>query len=765
MSLNDIQSRAQGAALLAMEGNRAAAIAQYERILADIEAGQSFFGEAELRSQLAHLLHETADPGEGQQLTKAVALFEQRGDVPQLVDACLRMSRLYRHSAAASLYWVDRAVAAAERSGDPPDLSLSLAWRGELSLAFNRVEGALASLERAVQLPGGHVHAAALGSAQILAGHIEDGLRTLTGLLTEAERPGSGASAGLVVSLKVRLADARRALGDRAGALELLEGAAARATELAEGDEFPALIGRLGHALLESGNPAGAVRTVERGIERVRAGGQPDAGQLASLYDTLGNALSAIGSQAGALRSFSEAIRLAREVSNLRCEALSQFGFANSAARIGDSARARQAYEEARGLAAQLQDQKLEAACLDSLGQLHSKTGAPAKAVDLQRRAAQLHGQVADYQGQHTDLMNLVQTFLLLGETAAARRALDDARGIAETHLQELPWQHSLNEGQVLARERRWTLARSSFDAAIAKLEAERGTLETPSDRRRWAAQRVEAFEIVAAAAFEAPDALAVLSYLEGNRARFLEEVAERRRRLPTGLSLETRRDYVAATDRLAEIRWRRRQQPETVDPDLESELQETERVWQTLDAQVERLRTDRHEPAEPAPNPQQLAESLSPGEAAVALHVAVEWTGAACMGRGRDGGLWWGCGTDPGFTLADISRIVVGRAEGDPTTTHPAWQDLATLPLAEAEQLAADTCHMLGKVVWPLVERVVHDRADSLVVMPGRGLNVLPLHAAAATDGRLALDRWSVRYVPSLKLFARAGQPGVLSP
>jgi CHAT domain-containing protein/tetratricopeptide (TPR) repeat protein len=763
--MNDIQSRAQRAEILAVEGDRAAAIAEYERILADIEAGKRFFGEAELRSKLAYLLHETADPREAQQLTKAVALFQRHGDIPGLIDACLRLAGFHRHSAAASLYWVDRAVAAAERGANPRDLCRALAIRGELLLAFNRVEEALAVLERVARLPGGHVHADTLASARVLAGQTEEGLATLTRALAEAERARGEDAAERVVTLSIRLADARRALGDRVAALELLKGAAARAKQLGEGGPFALLLDRLGHALLESGDPAGAVSTLELGIERNRAGRLPDPRELGSLYHNLGNALSAVGNEAGAIRAFSEATRLAQHVGDLRFEALAQFGLANSAAKIDATAAARQAYEEARGLAVRLQDQSLEAACLDSLGQLRSHTGEPAKAVDLHRSAARLHGQVGDHKGQHTDLLNLVQAFLLLGETAAARRALDEARAIAAAHFQELSWQQALVEGRVSACEGRWPLARSSFDAAITQLEAERVTLETPNDQRRWAAQRVAAFEFAAAAAFEAGDALAALAYLEGNRARFLEAVADHRRRLPAGLSAEARRAYIAATHRLAEIRWRRRQQPDVRDPALEQEFAQATRAWQELDAEVELLRMGEEPPPEPAPKPEQLAECLSVGEAAVALHVAGDWIGAACIGRRRNGDLWWACATDPRLTLADVSRAVVGGAEGAQTTTRPAWHDLASLPLAEAKRLVAGTCALLRDAVWPLVERVVQDRADALVLMPGRGLNVLPLHAAATADGRFALDRWSVRYAPSLNLLARSGPPGVLAP
>jgi CHAT domain-containing protein/tetratricopeptide (TPR) repeat protein len=762
--LNDFRSRANKAAFLASEGKRASAIAEYEQILADIEAGESFFNEAELRSTFAELLHKIADPREGQQLTKAVALFQRRGETRQVIDACLRMSRLHQHSEAISLYWVDRAIAAAERGGNPLELCQPLADRGELLMAFNRTREALATLERVVRLPGGHVHADALASAQILAGQTEAGIGTLNQFLAEVERADGIDALERAVSLRIRLADAMRLHGDRIAALQVLKGASVRLGELRDCSSFAMLMDRLGLALLESGDPAGAVDTLELGIEHIRARRLHETGQLVSLYCNLGNALSAIGHQKGAFHSFSEAIRLAHDNNDLKSEALSHFGLANSVAKIGDSARARQEYDEARALAVRLRLQSLEAACLDSIGRLHLGAGAPAKAVDLQRRAAQLHGEIEDYEGQHTDLMNLVQTFLLLGETAAARRALDDARVIAEARLEKKPWQHAFNEGQVLVREGRWSLARLAFDAAIAALEVERANLRTPDDQRHWAVHRVEAFEIAAVAAFDAGDAVAALSYLEGNRTRFLEAVIDRRR-LPPELPAEARSAYVAATNRLAEIRWRRRRQPNVVDPQLKAELVQAERYWKELDAEVEVLRRGMDARPEPTPQPAVLAESLSRGEAAVALHVAANWTGAACVGRGRDGALWWGCATEPRLTLAKVSRSVVGRDEGDGTNIHPAWHDLADLPLAEAEQLVAGTCAMLGDLVWPLVERVVQDRADALVLMPGRGLNVLPLHAAATADGRLAMDRWTIRYAPSLNLLARAGPAGVLPP
>jgi CHAT domain-containing protein/tetratricopeptide (TPR) repeat protein len=747
-----------------LEGDRIAAIAEYERILADIEAGAAFFGEAELRSDFARLLHDMADPRETTQLTKAAGLFQQRGDTEQLIDACLRLSQLHRQSSSVALYWVDRAIATAERGGNPQDLSQPLALRGELLLAFGRVEEALVTLERAVRLPGGHAYVGALATAQILVGQTDAGLHTLSESLAEAERESGGEASRRVVTLTIRLADARSGLGDRAAALELLEAAAVRAEQLDDG-LFLTVMDRLGSTRLESGDPSGAVRALEAGIERARAAPRAEAAAFTSLYNNLGNALAAVGNQTGAFRSFSEAIRRAHDDGNLRSEALSHFGLANVLARFDEGTQAKHSYDEARALAVRLGDQSLEAACLDSLGQLHLRAGEAGKAVDLHTRAAQLHNAVEDYEHQHVDLMNLVQSLLVLRETAAARRALDEARELGAAHLLRLPWQHALNEGQVLAREGRWPLARASFDTAITRLEAERVTLGTPDDQRRWAARCVEAFEIAAAAAFEAGDALNALSYLEGNRARFLDAVAERRRRMPPGLSPETRRRYEVATNDLSELRWLRRQQPEVVDPQLEAELAEATRSWQELSDEVERLRIAHGGSVErvQAPAPARLAESLAAGEVAVALHIAVDWLGVACIGRRSDGSLWWECATDPRCTLAHISRAVVGRAVGDQATIRPAWQDLGGLPRAEAEQLVASTCAMLADLVWPLVESVVQHRADALVLMPGRGLNVLPLHAAVTSDGRLAMDRWSVRYAPSLNLFARAGSAGLL--
>ena len=760
----DLDSRARQAVILAMDGQRDAAIAAYESLFSDMESGQRHFAEAEWRSDFARILHEAGDPREAQQLTKAVALFQRQGDVPRLVDACLRLARFHRDSAAAAVYWVDRAVAAAERGADPATLCLALACRGELLLGLGRAEEALAALQKAVALPGGEAHENALASAKIAAGQTDAGLETLTHALEAARRSEGDGAAERVVGLTMRMSDARRALGDPGAALALLEEAAGRANELTDGALFALLMDRLGLALHESGDSARAVRTLERGIERLRNGQLPAGANLASLFNNLGNALTAIGNYPGAIRSYAEAIRLTRGV-NLKSEAIARIGLANAAATAGDLTYARDAYEEARGLAVRLQDRQLEAACLDSLGQLHMKAREPGKAIDLHRRAAWLHGEGGDRKGQHTDLLNLVQSLLLLGETRDARRALDDAREIAKAHLGSVPWQQALHEGQVLAREDRWPLACDAFEAAIAQLETERASLQTPNDQRQWAAHRVEAFEIATTAAFEARDAGAAWSFLEGNRARFLEAVSERRRRLPQGLPAATRTAYTAAVDRLSQLRWRRRQHPEIVDRQLEVELASAERVWRELDAEVELLRVRQHQPAEAVPQLEEVAESLTDGEAAVALHADPGWIGAACVGRASDGELWWACDIDRGFTLGDVSRTVVGRAEGEEATGQPAWQDLASLPLADAQALVAATCDRLGHAIWPLVERLLQGRATALVLMPGRGLNVLPLHATATSDGRLAMDRWSVRFAPSLRLFASAGRPATLPP
>lgn len=763
--MSDVESRAGKAALLALQGQRVAAIAEYLGILADIESGQSFYGEAVLRSDLAHLLHEAGDPRETQQLTKAVALFQRQGDPSGLIDACLRLARLHRHSATNALYWVDRAVTAAERSANPQELCRPLGLRGELLNGLGRFDDALISLDRAVRLPGGDAFTDQLAVAQIGAGHPREGLATLMQSLSTAERAEGDGAAERVVMVRMRLADAYRSMGDRTAALEQLERAAEREGDLADGFVFGALLDRLGAALLESGDVAGAIGKLESAIRRSDSEGHPDPGLLASLHHNLGNALGAIGHHAGAVRSFEHAIELAHRL-DWQIESRALFGKANSAVVLDDPATAHEAYEEARGLATQHGDRQLEAACMDSLGALRSKGGEPGMAVDLHKRAALLHGEIGDHLGRLLDLLNLVQAYLLLEEGAVARRALDEATEIAREQLPRTPWQYALTNGRVLALEREWPQARAAFDAAIAQLEAERVNLGTPEDQQRWARYRVEAFELAIVAAFEVGDggdALAVWSYLEGNKARFLNAIAERRARLPVEMSEDDRRAYLAATDRLSDLRFRRRDRPDVSDPGLDAEIEAAERVWLELEALVVRLRKGHEAPPVPGPSPEELAECLSPGEAAIALHVSARWVGAACLGRERGGAIWFACETDPGLTLDDLSRAVLGRAEGDPVTPRTAWQDLVNLQPQGAAELVTDTCAKLGKWIWPLVERVLKDRADSLVLMPGRGLNVLPLHAARTSDGRLAMDRWSVRYAPSLRLLARAGPPGPL--
>ncbi len=651
----DLESRAQRAAMLVAQADLPAAMHEYEALLAEIDAGTRHYAEAAWRSDFARALRQLGDPREAVQLTKAVALFQKQGDAHGLADACLRLSRFHLGSAAAAMYWVDRAVAAAEKGGADADLSQALACRGELLLAAGRNDEALASLERAVQLPGGSAYGEILASAQIAAGKAAEGLETLTSALADAAHERAAGSAGRVVTLSIRLADAHRALGDPRAASALLESAAVRADESADDHAFGALMDRLGVARLESGDAAGAVAALERGLDRLRQRGGPEAMGTASMYNNLGNALATLGNHRGAVRAFGEAVRLAAGT-NPAAEAIYTFGLANAAAKAGLAAQARDAYEEARGLAVRVRNGKLEAACLDSLGTLYTRTGEPAKAIDLHRRAAQLHAADGD---EHTDLLNLIQPQLLLGEIAAARRTLDSARGVATTHLARVPWQQALMEGQVLAREDRWQDARKAFEAGIAQLESERATLATPQDQRRWAADRVEGFHIATAAAFRARDARAALAFMEGNRARFLEAVSERRRRLPPGLSADARTAYTAAVDRLAELRWRRREHPAAVDAQLTADLADAERAWRALAAELDSLRSREPAPREPSPALDDLAATLAPGEA--------------------------------------------------------------------------------------------------------RGLNVLPLHAMATSDGRLAMDRWIVRYAPSLRLYAAA--PGAASP
>ena len=736
---------------------------ELERILAQIEGGEHTYLEPQIRVSYAELLEAARDPRAGKQWTRAVALYERGRDWPAVIRTCIRMALHSRNSEDSAFYWVDRAIKAARRSEDPADMHAPLAVRGELLLAFDRPQEAVEALRDAAALPGGESHRAALGTALVQAGHVDEGTSLLEEELAEAE--GSGADPPRVLRLRLRLADAARRQGRTAAALAYLEDAAVMDVAAFDPEDAAQLMDRLGFVLLESGDPARAADALERGLAAAQTLDPPERGLLASLFHNLGNALAALGNRTGAVRALETAAGISREIGALRTEARARFALANVAAQVDALDLAEGAYEEARALAVRLGDVTMEAACLDSLGQLAARAGAPARAVDLHRRAAELHAREGDARARHTDLLNLVQAYLLLDEVSSARRALDGASRIAQETLERVPWHHPLSEGRVLAREGRWQDARAAFETAIETLEGERATLETPSEQRNWATRSVEAFEIATTHAFEAGDAASALQFLEGNRTRFLEAVSEDRRRMPAGLEPELARAHAAAAHRRAHLRWSLRQRPDAPDPTLIAELRSVERTWRGLEDRVEtaRLSEDRRSDGpDPRRSVHDLAERLTPGEAAVALHVSSDWTGVACVGRSQDGGLWWSCATDPSLTLPDLSVLVLGESEPDAGATLP-WRALADAEEGDAVALVDRTCRMLADSIWPLVESVTDGRADALVLMPGRGLNVLPLHAAVTGDGRRAFERWNVRYAPSLSLLADAGPPGHL--
>ena len=153
--MTDIEPRVNRAALLACEGNRDAPVAEYEGILAAIDSGAPYYPVGQLHRAMADLLLGQGDPRETRHLTLAVAAFQRQEDLPRLIDACLRLAALNKHSATVALYWVDRAISAARLGTDPQALGNALASRGELLLGFDRVDDAFEALSEATALPGG----------------------------------------------------------------------------------------------------------------------------------------------------------------------------------------------------------------------------------------------------------------------------------------------------------------------------------------------------------------------------------------------------------------------------------------------------------------------------------------------------------------------------------------------------------------------------------------------------------------------------------
>jgi CHAT domain-containing protein len=83
---------------------------------------------------------------------------------------------------------------------------------------------------------------------------------------------------------------------------------------------------------------------------------------------------------------------------------------------------------------------------------------------------------------------------------------------------------------------------------------------------------------------------------------------------------------------------------------------------------------------------------------------------------------------------------------------------------MALSKNVITYTCKKMGEVIWPLILETLPAGSKNLLLVPSRGLNVLPLHAARLSDGTFVDERFNIAYAPSLGILAQANKRSCFS-
>jgi tetratricopeptide (TPR) repeat protein len=731
--------------------------------------GQRYASEAGARSNFARVLYDAGEFGAvAEQLRLAARLFEQRGERDELIGALLRLASTEVSPLTAAVAAAEQAVAVARGGAAPDQLADALGTLGQLQLVRRRAPAAVAALTEAVAISPRPELRRALAAAWIEDGRADDALPVLEESIAAARAAGGE---DLVLALASK-AQAVRALDRRGEAIAVLREARAVAQTLPPSRNVALLLNDLGWALVESAALVEAAAVLEQALACARAARAPDA--ESAVLNNLGMALTESGDYDGATAAFKAGRELARRRADARGEGAAVFGLANVAAAEHRTDAARDLYREAAGLGQQTGDSALHAAALDSLATMHMVRGEAAAAVDYQRQAAQLHHALGAWLDEATDWLNLSSSYLWLRELDNAQAALDAARALAaEQQFDELAAPLASVQAQLLAQRGAWRGARAAHWQAIEQFETRRARLATPAEQRRLAARQHAAYGLAVEDALAAGDGRAAIEFLECGRTRFLQSMLARRGARPATVPEAVMRRYESVLDRVDALRRQRRAAIATPDAKLAVELARAQAELEALRATIDAARADAPPAQFDAPRFDELVAALPRGCAAVYLCITNRGLGVACAGRDAAGDAWSAAALEPAFTRHDLSALVLGDSERwrnartfDDIPDHALGWALVVHAEHPAlwQRALAHVCRVLGARVWPAIERALDRRGERLILLPGAGFSVLPLHAALLADGGRAQDRFDTRYAPSLRLLARASRGAPLS-
>ena len=741
---------------LALTGDMSGAINMFKQAFRAVAAApQPYPREPEVRMNYARTLYSAGRVREAvEQMVTAARLWEESGNDQHLHEA-------YSWLAEAAVNWpvtgeayAERAVQLGRALSNPAELAVDLGQLGRARLASGKAGLAVEALQEAAKLagtPGTHLDpplranlAAALGQALTADARAAEAIPLFERLLEETPI----GEADLKCALLVALAEAHGRLLHWEQELRLLR----EASTLSDGSGLEAqgalTASHLGLALLRAGRLEEAATILERGFDRARKLGRTDL--EINILSHLGSVLKEMGDLEGASSTLRGVRSRARAEGMLRLEAVALASLGNVVALQRNYTEARALYLEGADLAGQISDRAIEATCLDGAGTMYRALGEANRAVEYHLRASRLHQAIELWDDQLSDVLNLVQTHLALGELELARIRRDEALSLLRLHELKQPWELVMTSAQVEASAGAWSRARTLFRKVIAELEDLRGSLTTPAQQRQWAAEKSEVYQAAAAAAITAEDGPAAVEFIECSRVRFLEAVLARHSNRPQDISEETWQQYEQAAAHRSELHARRRARLVSPGTISDSDLKDAEaRFGRALAAvQQENRQGLGTAPVFEFPRWRELVRVIPAGWVVTWIGCYDAGLGIVCAGKDGNRRVWARAKMDPSFTSEDLNRLIFGDGLRFQGWAHGSTEEGENEAWA---QTVSFVCQTLGKRMWPAVFDLLPEDGNQIVLIPSAGFSVLPLHAAVLPGGTRVDDRLCVRYAPSL--------------
>jgi CHAT domain-containing protein/tetratricopeptide (TPR) repeat protein len=761
----------------------------------------------QMRVQYARSLYSAGRLNEAvEQMKIAAKAFEYSGDAKGLHEAYGWLASFYTKDRGSKLseYYAGLALDIGRNIGDPETLAIDLAQLGQAKIVTNRYREAINYLEEARHLKTEPKTKASvevtLADALIKGNRPKEAVEIYEKLQSNKEY---SADTELQLHLLVGLAEAHQALYDNQAALRFLEDAhkiAAVNLEPVEGQVEVA--NRLGALYLAFGKLEDAAHVLEEGIEQAKQLRLKNR-QL-SLLLNLSNVLRETGDLAGSENILKEILKTARAevIQEMELESLTNLGqITFSQEKYNQSLSYLQ---EAAALAHQINDPLAEGICLDQIGVIYSYQGKPERAVEHHKQAAKLHGQAGKLEHQIIDLVNLSQAYLVLKEDELANQTVQQAQRIRKeqeklTSKSVAPdWGLSLTAGLVAARLGNWKQARISLKETINTLESLRGTVLSPMQKRQWAARKADAYALATEAAITAEDGPTAIEFNESNKTRFLQEILQRRAKRPQRVNEQEWLRYERAADNRAMLRARWRAGLSADDSDTLLLLRQAESEYFTALGVIQDATEGFAQGVAPTElDWRKLVSAIPTGYTAVSIGAFHTGLGIICAGTRENGEPWATAKMFDSFTITSLSRLIFGDVEVGFDAFHSGlvlddfpldsigWSRGTMLvglsgrsrdshqrrfsfnvrdPMALSKNVIAYTCKKMGELIWPLIIEALPEGSKNLIIVPSRGLNVLPLHAARLSDGTFVDERFNVAYAPSLNILAQENRPAFFS-